>query len=166
VAESVIYYKNRFTDQNYHSIDNKRTEEALLRDFKNQLRISGLAWVEASDGLSRPLRAAATASIGLLDSLPQSAVGGLISAGIDCFALVYDVRLSHVQFVGVKESGAATERAYGSSIRRTFSFKCSIFDVRANKPLYGKQLRGEETGEGLDVMEKVIGALFHDIMQK
>lgn len=166
VTESTIFYDNRYTDQNYHSVDTKRTEGAFFRDLKYVVRDKKLAWVELSDSLAFLLHGAFSFSRAPIDSLPPFIRNKLISARIDYVFLVYDLRLSHTQLVGT--AGAADSAgaiSYGSSIHRELSYKCSIVNVAENKSVYYKEINRKENGTGLDLLEKSIRTLFNEILK-
>jgi hypothetical protein len=159
VNESVVFYDNRYTDQNYHAIDTKRTADAFLRDFKYCLARQNLRWVQLADSLQTWVIPAL--AHGIIDSVPSRARSGLTRAGIEYVVMVYDVRLSLVQMVG---SDAAEHLPGGrSTISRRLSFKCSILDVSSGEALYCKEFHRESSGFALDLLEKTIGAFLHDI---
>ena len=166
VTESTIFYDNRYTDQNYHSIDTKRTEDAFFRDLKYIIRDKKLAWVELGDSLAFPLHSAFSFIRAPLDSLPQPIRNKLISAHIDYVFMVYDLRLAHTQLVGTSGEGDSTQRAsHGPGIHRELSFKCSIVNVAENKSNYFKESNRKENGTSLDLMEKSIRTLFNDLLK-
>jgi hypothetical protein len=167
VTESTIFYENRYTDQNYHSIDIKRTEEAFFRNLKYVIRDKKLAWIELGDSIAMQIRGAFSFIRTPIDSLPRTVKDNLIHAEIAYVFLVYDVRLSHTQLVGTTEEIDSTHNVfYGPGIHRKLSFKCSIVNVMENKSVYFKEINKEENGTSLDLVEKSIRTLFSEILKE
>jgi hypothetical protein len=166
VTESTIFYNNRYTDQNYHSIDTKRTEEAFFRDLKYVIRDKKLGWSELDDSLALLFHSALSFVRTPLDSLPLRIRNNLTAAKIDYAFIIYDVRLVHTQLVGTTETADSTHNAsYGSGIHRKLICKCSIVNVAENKSVFFKEISREETGTSLDLVEKSIRTLFHEILK-
>jgi len=167
VTESTIFYENRYTDQNYHSIDIKRTEEAFFRDLKYVIRDKKLAWIELSNSIAMQIRGAFSFIRTPIDSLPLPVKDTLIHAEIAFVLLVYDVRLIHTQLVGTTAAiDGAHSALYGPGIHRKLSFKCSIVNVMENKSIYFKEINKEENGTSLDLVEKSIRMLFSEILKE
>jgi hypothetical protein len=167
VTESAIFYNNRYTDQNYHSIDTKRTEDAFFRDLKYVIRNKKLAWVELGDSLAFPIHSAFSFIRTPLDSLPPPIRNKLLSAHIDYAFIVYDLRLTLTQLVGTSGVADSTQTAsYGPGIHRELSFKCSIVNVAENKSVYFKEINRKENGTSLDLVEKSIRTLFYEILKE
>jgi hypothetical protein len=165
VTESTIFYDNRYTDQNYHSIDVKRTEDAFFRDMKYVIRDKKLAWVELNDSLAASFHRAFYLFRAPIDSLPTPVRDNLIHAKISHVFIVYDVRLVHTQLIGTTGVADSTHNgSYGPGIHRKLSFNCSIVNVAKNKSVYFKEINKEENGTSLDLVEKSIGMLFHELL--
>jgi hypothetical protein len=163
---SAIRYENRYTDQNYYSVDNKRTQDAFLREFELCIKNNGLVWVKLPDSIFKYDLLYKGATVFSPDSLETEAKNVLVSAGVDFFVLVYDVRLSYSQFVGVSEDGFRELSGTGSKARHRLSFWCKIFDVALNRQVYDKYIYKEKKGAGLDLLEKANMELFRDILGK
>ena len=167
VTESDIFYDNRYTDQSYHSIDTKRTEEAFFRDLKHVIRDKKLAWIELGDSLALLFHSAFSFIRTPLNGLPLQIRNILTDAKIDYAFLIYDVRLTHTQLVGTTGAADSTHTAsYGSGIYRKLAYKCSIVNVAKNKSVYFKEVNREETGTSLDLVEKSIRTLFREMIKE
>jgi hypothetical protein len=160
VTESTIFYNNRFTDQNYHSIDPKRTEDAFFRDLKFVIRSKKLSWIQLSDDISKAIHSILSSTHSPLDSIPTSIRNDLTQAKVDFACIFYDVRLMHIQLVGTNASDSTQINSLGSSIRRKISFKCAIVNIEKNKTVYYKEIVQEDSGIQLDFLEKAIRLLF------
>jgi hypothetical protein len=164
INKSDIYYDNRYTEQNYHDVDKKRTAQAFLRDFEYAVKKNNLKWLKLSDSKFQPVSSNAQSNDSFPDTLTQVIKNALVVNGMDFLVVIHDICLSHIQLIGVNEDGYTASPGYGSRTRLTFSFRCSIIDVYANKPVYKKHLQREEKGDGLDLLEKSIEELFNDIL--
>jgi len=166
VTESTIFYDNRYTGQSYHSIDTKRTEEAFLRDLKYVIGDKKLAWIELSDSISLMFHNALSFVRTPIDSIPRRIRDKLLAAAIGYACIIYDVRLAHTQLVGTTEpADSARHPSYGSGIHRKLAYKCSIVNVTENKSIYFKEISREETGTNLDLVQKSLMTLFHEMLK-
>lgn len=166
VTESTIFYENRYTDQNYHSIDTKRTEDAFLRDLKYVIREKKVAWREMDDSLAILVHGALCDTRAPLDSLPGPIRKKLTRAKLEYAFVVYDVRLTHTQLVGTTGTAdSAHNGSFGPGIHRKLSYKCSLINIVKNIPVYFKEINKEDTGTKLDLVEKTLRILFHEMMK-
>jgi hypothetical protein len=165
VTESAIFYNNRYTDQNYHSVDFKRTEEAFFRDLKVVISDKKLAWRALSDDCCDAIRGFLAAARGSVDSLPSIVINDLARDSIDFVCVFYDVRFMHTQLVGTNSPDAGQIGTFGPGIDRKISYHCAIVDVKKNRTVFIKKISLEETGVHLDFLEKSIRMVFRDLLK-
>ena len=165
VTESAIFYNNRFTDQDYHSVDFKRTEEAFFRDLKVVISDKKLAWRALSDDCSDAIRGFLASVRGSVDSLPSSVINDLAHDSMDFVCVFYDVRFTHTQLVGTSSPEAGQIGPLQTGIDRKISYHCAIVDVNKNRTVFIKKISLEETGVHLDFLEKSIRMVFRDLLK-
>lgn len=164
VKESSIFYSNRYTDQDYHSVDCKRTEEAFFRDLKVVMSDKKLRWKPLRDDCSDSIHLFLAKACASIDSLPLNVINILAHDSLNFVCVFYNVRFTHTQLVGTNSADAGQSGSLGSNISRKISYICSIVDVKKNKTIFSKQIFLEETGIHLDFIEKSIRMLFHEML--
>lgn len=165
VTESAIFYNNRYTDQDYHSVDFKRTEEAFFRDLKVVISDRKLAWRALSDDCCDAVRGFLAPARGSVDSLSSTVINDLARDSMDFVCVFYDVRFTHTQLVGTNSSDAGQTGPLRSGINRKISYQCSVVDVKKNRTVFFRKISLEETGVHLDFLEKSIRMVFRDLLK-
>lgn len=165
VTESAIFYNNRYTDQDYHSVDFKRTEEAFFRDLKVVIGDKKLAWRVLPDDCSDAIRGFLASAREGVDSLSSTIINDLAQDSMDFVCVFYDVRFTHTQLVGTNSPDAGQTGPLRSGINRKISYQCAVVDVKKNRAVFFRKISLEESGVHLDFLEKSIRMAFRDLLK-
>ena len=166
VTSSEIFYENRFTNQNYHSIDKNRTADAFFRDFTAAIAKARLNWIECDAAADSLILSKFAYVNNTVDSLPADVRQKLLSAGIDILVLVYAMRLYHLQSVGLRPDETGSVTSYGTIISKRLDYSCSLIDVAANRPVFFIPMEKVQNGPSLNIMENTVQDLFDVLMQR
>lgn len=160
VTSSEIFYENRFTNQNYHSIDKGRTRDAFFRDFKHRIAAVRLGWAECDASTDSLVQEKYAYINTVVDSLPQDIRQRLLSRNIDVLVLVYALRLYHFQSVGLRPDETGSVTTYGTTISKKLDYCCSLIDVAANRAIFFVPMTKIQNGPALNIMEDTVKDLF------
>jgi hypothetical protein len=160
VISSEIFYENRFTNQNYHSIDKGRTRDAFFRDFKHKIAAARLGWAECDPSTDSLLQEKYAYVNTVVDSLSQDIRQRLLSRNIDVLVLVYALRLYHFQSVGLRPDKTGSVTTYGTTISKNLDYCCSLIDVAGNRAVFFVPMTKIQNGPSLNILEDSIKDLF------
>ena len=166
VVASEIFYENRFTNQNYHSIDKIRTQDAFYRDFRQRILKAQLGWEEIDNRIDSLLQAKYAYATAPLDSLYGPIQERLKAAGIDIVIIIYAMKLYHFQTVGVRPDKTGSVSSYGAAINKKIEYLCSIIEVSENRPLFCLPMKQEEDSPSLNILENSVNELFDILLRR
>jgi hypothetical protein len=166
VVSSEIFYENRFTNQSYHSIDNARTRDAFLRDFKHALPAYQLSWITLPARADSLIQTRYSVDTSAVDTLSTEVLENLRKGSLDVVVMIYAVRLYHGQMVGLRPEGSNLFRSYGTVFVKKLDYVCSVFDVTRNRALWHMPVHLEENSDALGLFENSLRLLFRAILRR
>jgi hypothetical protein len=165
VVSSEIFYENRFTNQNYHSIDKAITQDAFFRDFKQAVLASGLGWTELSPRADSLIQARYAYVNKSADSLPLDVRRCLREDSVDAVVVVCAMRLYHRQLIGLRPGGSGYVNSYGADFVKKLEYTCSIFDVGKNAVVWRLPVMQEENSQSLGLFETSVRQVFRMLLR-